>query len=94
MDDIQQQMEQWRILFKNKWANIADPGDETLFDEDFNNLVHSIVEECCKSLDPYEKEIEGLKASPDWCNGALHTISGCHGVIRRNFDWLQKKGDK
>ena len=53
-------------------------------------LLRQVVEECCKSLDPYEEEIEGCGGSPAWRNGALHTISGCHGTIRRHFAWLLK----
>lgn len=48
MPEIQAQVEQWRIVFRERWAKPVDKEDEALFNEDFDALIRQVVEECCE----------------------------------------------
>ena len=53
---IEEQVEQWRIVFREKWAKPVNKEDEMLFNADFNSLLRKVVEEMLCMIDEQGKE--------------------------------------
>jgi len=79
---IEDQFEQWRIFFREKWAKPINKYDEADFDEDFDTLLRFSVKKFHKLLNDMHVKY------PITVNQTIVDI--IEDEISRQFDWLEK----